>query len=120
MSGFSSEVLEALAILLAIIWIARYWPVNDFWLVLKAWIGLFGECGGVLGADHVRFDPRYPYRASTDIIIKNLVRTSSNCACVRITRFFLYENMIFFPTLQPLSVFTLIRREASAWKREVG
>ena len=29
-----------------------------------------------------------------------LVRTSSNCACVRITRFFLYENIMkYFSTL---------------------
>ena len=42
-------------------WIARYWTVNDFWLVLKAWLGLFGEFGGVLCAGHVRFDPRHPY-----------------------------------------------------------
>ena len=47
-------------ILLAI-WIARYWPVNDFRLVLKAWLGLFGEFGGVLCTDHVRFDPFHPY-----------------------------------------------------------
>ena len=60
MSGFSRGVLEALTILLAIR-IARYWPVNDFWLVLKAWLDLFGEFGGVLCVDHVRFDPCHPY-----------------------------------------------------------
>ena len=60
MSGFSRGVLEALTILLAIR-TARYGPVNDFWLVLKAWLGLFGEFGGVLCADHVRFDPFHPY-----------------------------------------------------------
>ena len=56
MSGFSSGVLEALTILLAI-WIARYWPVNDPLLVLKAWLGLFGEFGGVLCADQISRDP---------------------------------------------------------------
>ena len=36
MSGFSSGVLEALEILLAIyISIARYWPENDFWLLVS-------------------------------------------------------------------------------------
>ena len=39
MSGFSRGVLEALTILLAIR-TARHRPVNDFWLVLKAWLGL--------------------------------------------------------------------------------
>ena len=34
MSGFSRGVLKALTIFLAI-WIARYWPVNDFWLVFE-------------------------------------------------------------------------------------
>ena len=53
------------------------------------------------------------------IIIIYLVRTSSNCACVRITRFVLYENMKNF-LLFTMSVLTLIRREASVWKREVG
>ena len=42
MSGFSRGVLEALTILLAIC-IARYGPVNDFWLDLKARLGLFSE-----------------------------------------------------------------------------
>ena len=59
-SGFSRGVLEAVTIFLAI-WIARYWPVNNFWLVLKAWLGLFGEFGGVLCADHVRFDSCHHY-----------------------------------------------------------
>ena len=60
MSGFSRGVLEAPTILLAI-WIARYGSVDDFWLVLKAWLGLFGEFSGVLCVDHVRFDPFHPY-----------------------------------------------------------
>ena len=60
MSGFSHGVLEALTILL-VIWIARYWPVYDFWLVLKVWLGLCGEFGGVLRADDVRFDPCHHY-----------------------------------------------------------
>ena len=60
MSGFLCRVLEALTIVLAI-WIARYWPVNDFWLVLKAWLGIFGEFGGVLCTDHIRFYPCHPY-----------------------------------------------------------
>ena len=60
MSGFSHGVREALTILLAI-WRARYGSVNDFWLVLKACLGLFGEFGGVFCADHVRFDPFHHY-----------------------------------------------------------
>ena len=43
------------------IWIARYGSINDLWLVLKAWLGLFGEFGGVLCADHMRFNPFDPY-----------------------------------------------------------
>ena len=60
MSRFSSRVLEALTIFLAM-WIARYWPVNYFWLVLKALLGIFGEFGSVLCVDHVRFDLCHPY-----------------------------------------------------------
>ena len=60
MSGFSRGVLEVLTMLLAI-WIARYGSVNDFWLVLKDWLGLFSEFGGVLCADHVRFDLFHAY-----------------------------------------------------------
>ena len=59
-SGFSCGVLETPTILLAI-WIARYWPVKDFWFALKALLGVLGEFGGVLYSDHVRFDPRHPY-----------------------------------------------------------
>ena len=25
------------------LWIAGYWPVSDFWLVLKAWLGILAE-----------------------------------------------------------------------------
>ena len=42
-------------------WIAGYWPVSDFWLVLKAWLGILAEFLGVFYADHVRFDLRHPY-----------------------------------------------------------
>ena len=35
--------------------------MNDFWLVLKAWLGLFGEFGGILCSDHMRFDLYHPY-----------------------------------------------------------
>ena len=47
--------------MLLAIWIVSYWPVNDFWLVLKAWLGVLGEFGCILYADHMRFDSRYPY-----------------------------------------------------------
>ena len=43
------------------IWIARYWPVSDFRLVLKPWASNLTELSGVLYADHVRFDPCHPY-----------------------------------------------------------
>ena len=51
-------------------WIAGYWPVSDFWLVLKAWLGVLAEFLGGFYADHVRFDLRHPYRASTDTLIQ--------------------------------------------------
>ena len=41
--------------------IARYWPVSDLQLVVKPWASILAEFGGVLYADHVRFDPRHPY-----------------------------------------------------------
>ena len=49
----------------------RYWPVRDLWLVLKPWPSILTELGGVLYADHVRFDPCHPYnyRASTNALI---------------------------------------------------
>ena len=44
--------------------------------------------------------PEKIHKMSKIIIINYLVRTSSNCACVRITRFFLYENIMkYFSTL---------------------
>ena len=67
-SGFSCGVLKARTILLAI-WIARYWPMKDFWLALKACLGIVSEFGGILYADHMIFDPCHPlYRASTDAL----------------------------------------------------
>ena len=44
-----------------------------------------------------------------------IFRTSSNCACVTITRFFLYENMKFF--FYPMSILMLSRQEACVEER---
>ena len=52
-SWFLCRVLGTRTILLAI-WIARDSPVKDFWLALKAWLGILGEFGCVLYANHVR------------------------------------------------------------------
>ena len=41
-SGFSCRALEAHTTLFGM-WIAGYWPVNDFWLVLKACLGVRAE-----------------------------------------------------------------------------
>ena len=41
--------------------IAGYWLANDFWLVLKARLGVLAEFLGCSYADHVRFDLRNPY-----------------------------------------------------------
>ena len=51
-----------------------------------------------------------------------LVRTLSNCACIKIMRFVLYENIMkyFLPFFLTMSVLMLSRREAYASKREVG
>ena len=35
-SGFSRRALEAHTTLFGM-WIAGYWPVSDFWFVMKAW-----------------------------------------------------------------------------------
>ena len=59
MSRFSRGVLEASTMLLGI-WIDRYWPVSDLRLVLKPWASILAEFGGVLYADHMRFDPCHP------------------------------------------------------------
>ena len=40
-------------------WIDVYWPVSDFGLVIKAWLGEFLD---VFYADHVRFDLCHPYK----------------------------------------------------------
>ena len=59
-SGFSRGAQEAHTTLFGM-WIARYWPVSDFWLDLKTWLGILAEFLGVFYADHVRFDLRHPY-----------------------------------------------------------
>ena len=59
-SGFSRRALETHTTLFGM-WIAGYWPVSDFWFVLKAWIGVLTEFLGSFNADHVRFDMRHPY-----------------------------------------------------------
>ena len=38
-----------------------YDTVNDYWLVLKVWLSLFGEFGEVLCADHVRYGSYHPF-----------------------------------------------------------
>ena len=35
------------------LWIAGYWPVSDFGLVLKDWVGVLAEFLGSFYADHV-------------------------------------------------------------------
>ena len=42
-------------------WIAGYWPVSDFGLVLKVWLGFFAKVLGSFYTDHVRFDLCHPY-----------------------------------------------------------
>ena len=37
-------------------WIAGYWPVSDFGLVLKAWVGILAGFLGSFYVDQVRFD----------------------------------------------------------------
>ena len=59
-SGFSCRALEAHTTLFGM-WIAGYWPVSDFGLVLKAWVGVLAEILGSFYTDHVRFDLCYPY-----------------------------------------------------------
>ena len=59
-SGFWRRALEAHTTLFGM-WIAGYWPVSDFALVLKAWIGVFAEFLDVVYPDHVRFDLCLPY-----------------------------------------------------------
>ena len=77
MSGFSLRALEPHTTLFGM-WIAGYWPVSDFWLVLKAWLGILAE---FLGGFYVRFDLSHPYlhrasvRASTDALVLDLTIT---------------------------------------------
>ena len=58
--GFSRRALETHTTLFGI-WIAGYWLVSDFGLVLKAWLGVFGEFLGGFYTDHVRFDLCHSY-----------------------------------------------------------
>ena len=44
------------------VWIAGYWPVSDFWLIFKAWLGIITKFLDVFYADHVRFDLCHPYK----------------------------------------------------------
>ena len=41
-SGFLRRALEVHTMLFGM-WIAQYWPVSDFGLVLKAWLGVLAE-----------------------------------------------------------------------------
>ena len=59
-SGFSRRALEPHTTLFGM-WIAGYWPVSDFCLVLKAWLGIFAEFLGSFYVDHVRFDLSHPH-----------------------------------------------------------
>ena len=59
-SGFWRRALEAHTTLIGM-WIAGYWPVSDFGLVLKAWLGAFAVFLDVFYPDHVRFDLCHPY-----------------------------------------------------------
>ena len=72
-SGFSYGVLEARRVspFTGLDWTGLlYSPIrmrNSAFAVrfqpftLKAWLGVLGEFGDVLYADHVRFDPRHPH-----------------------------------------------------------
>lgn len=42
-------------------WIARHWPVNDDWSILKAWLSMLSEFGGIFCVNHVRLYPCHPY-----------------------------------------------------------
>ena len=48
--------------------------MSDFWLVLKAWLGILTEFLGILYVDHVRFDlcHRYIIIMSTNTLIKQM------------------------------------------------
>ena len=59
-SRFSSRALQPHMTLFNM-WIAGYWPVSDFGLVLKAWLGILAECLGSFYADHMRLDLCHPY-----------------------------------------------------------
>ena len=67
-SGFSRRVLEPHTTLFGM-WIAEYWPLSDFLLVLKAWLGILAEFLGSFYADHVRFDLSHPYICTMSITV---------------------------------------------------
>ena len=56
---FTQSIGGAYNILL--IWRARKWPMEYLLLVLKPWTSIFTKFGGVLYADHVRFNLHHPY-----------------------------------------------------------
>ena len=58
--GFSRRALEVHTMLFGM-WIAGYWPVSDFGLVLKAWVSVLAEFLGNFYTDHVRFDLCHPH-----------------------------------------------------------
>ena len=73
MRGLSRRALGAHTTLFGM-WIAGYWPVSDFGLVLKAWLCILAEFLGSFYAAHVRFDLfhlRALHRASTDALVVN-------------------------------------------------
>ena len=58
-------------------WIAGYWPVSDFRLVLKAWQGVLDEVFTQITTDFHFY--RYIYRASTitDVVIEKGLQSVS-------------------------------------------
>ena len=58
--GFSRRALEAHTTIFGR-WIAGYWPVSDFGLVLNAWVGVLDALLGSFYVNHVRFDLCHPY-----------------------------------------------------------
>ena len=59
-SRFSRRALEADTTLFCL-WIAGYWPVSDFGLVLKAWLGILAELLGGFSVRIHRFDRCHSY-----------------------------------------------------------
>ena len=64
-------------------WIAGYWPMSDFWSVLKAWLGILAEFLGVF--TRITYPPDVLYYSQSPVCSVSLRVTRVFCISQCIT-----------------------------------